>query len=250
MTKGRLQGKVAIVTGASQGMGEAHARVFVREGANVVLTDVNAERGREIASGLGDRAHFIVHDVRKQADWNRVVEETGQRFGDVNVLVNNAGVIGPVKGLLDFEEADFLDVCAVNQLGVFLGMKAVVPTMIRAGGGSIVNISSIAGMLGTKESSNAAYCASKWAVRGMSKLIAAQHGVDGIRVNSVHPGYILTPMMIAATDEHGGGAAAAIPLGRLAQPEEVSNMVLFLASDEASFVSGAEHVVDGAMIAG
>jgi len=250
MTSGRLQGKVAIVTGASQGMGEAHARVFVREGAKVVMTDVNAERGEQIASELGDDAMFIAHDVRSKDDWQKVVEATQQRFGDVTVLVNNAGVIGPVQGLLDFDEADFLDVCAVNQLGVFLGMKAVLPSMKRAGGGSIVNISSIAGMLGTKESSNAAYCASKWAVRGMSKLIAAQHGCDGIRVNSVHPGYILTPMMIAATDEHGGGAAAAIPLGRLAQPEEVSNLVLFLASDEASFVSGAEHVVDGAMTAG
>ena len=153
-------------------------------------------------------------------------------------------------GLLDFDEEDFLKVCAVNQLGVFLGMKAVIPGMIAAGGGSIVNISSIAGMLGTRESSNAAYCASKFAVRGMSKLIATQFGHAGIRCNSVHPGYILTPMMVAATDEFGGGAAAAIPLGRLAQPAEVSNVVLFLASDEASFVSGAEHVVDGGMIAG
>lgn len=250
MSNGRLQGKVAIVTGASQGMGEAHARLFVREGARVVMTDVNEARGQELADEFGENALFVSHDVRRKDDWRKVVDTTQRTFGDVTVLVNNAGVIGPVQGLLDFDEADFLDVCAVNQLGVFLGMKAVLPSMIRAGGGSIVNISSIAGMLGTKESSNAAYCASKWAVRGMSKLIAAQHGADGIRVNSVHPGYILTPMMIAATDEQGGGAAAAIPLGRLAQPEEVSNMVLFLASDEASFVSGAEHVVDGAMIAG
>lgn len=250
MSNGRLEGKVAIVTGASQGMGEAHARLFVREGARVVMTDINEARGEELAEEFGENALFVSHDVRRKDEWKKVVDTTQRTFGEVTVLVNNAGVIGPVQGLLDFEEADFLDVCAVNQLGVFLGMKAVLPSMIRAGGGSIVNISSIAGMLGTKESSNAAYCASKWAVRGMSKLIAAQHGVDGIRVNSVHPGYILTPMMIAATDEQGGGAAAAIPLGRLAQPEEVSNMVLFLASDEASFVSGAEHVVDGAMIAG
>lgn len=246
----RLSGKVAIVTGAAQGMGESHARVFVREGAKVILTDVNVAGGNALSDELGDNAVFIAHDVSKSADWTRVIAEGEQRFGPVNVLVNNAGVIGPVKPLLDFDEQDFLGVCAVNQLGVFLGMKAVLPSMISAGGGSIVNISSIAGMLGTKESSNAAYCASKWAVRGMSKLIAAQHGHQGIRVNSVHPGYILTPMMIAATDETGGGAAAAIPLGRLAQPEEVSNLVLFLASDEASFVSGAEHVIDGAMIAG
>ncbi len=247
---GRLAGKVAIITGAAQGMGEAHARLFVREGASVVLTDVNEAGGRALAAELGEQAVFARHDVSSAQGWADVVALAEQSFGPVTVLVNNAGIIGPVKGLLDFTEAEFLQVCAVNQLGVFLGMKAVVPGMIAAGGGSIVNISSIAGMLGTKESSNAAYCASKFAVRGMSKLIAAQYGHAGIRVNSVHPGYILTPMMIAATDENGGGAAAAIPLGRLARPDEVSNVVLFLASDEASFVSGAEHVVDGAMIAG
>lgn len=247
---GRLGGKVAIITGAAQGMGEAHARRFIREGAQVVVTDVNEEGGARLAKELGENALFVSQDVSRADDWDRVVAEAEARFGPVTVLVNNAGVIGPVQGLLDFSEEAFLRVCAINQLGVFLGMKAVVPGMVRAGGGSIVNISSIAGMLGTKESSNAAYCASKWAVRGMSKLIATQFGHAGIRVNSVHPGYILTPMMVAATDEHGGGAAAAIPLGRLAQSDEVSSVVLFLASDEASFVSGAEHVVDGAMIAG
>jgi len=247
---GRLAGKIAIVTGAAQGMGEAHARLFVAEGASVVLTDVNVAGGRAIANELGHHAHFVRHDVASAADWADVIATTQRKFGSPNILVNNAGIIGPVKGLLDFGEEEFLQVCAVNQLGVFLGMKAVVPSMVEAGGGSIVNISSIAGMLGTRASSNTAYCASKWAVRGMSKLIAAQYGHAGIRVNSVHPGYILTPMMVAATDEHGGGAAEAIPLGRMAKPEEVSNVVLFLASDEASFVSGAEHVVDGAMIAG
>ena len=247
---GRLAGKVAIVTGAAQGMGEAHARTFVREGAMVILTDLNREGGGRLAAELGKNALFVPHDVASASGWRDVVTQGEAKFGKITVLVNNAGVIGPVKGLLDFSEEEFLQVCAVNQTGVFLGMKAVVPSMIEAGGGSIVNISSIAGMLGTKESSNAAYCASKWAVRGMSKLIAAQFGRQGIRVNSVHPGYVLTPMMIAATDENGGGAAEAIPLGRLAQPDEVSRVVLFLASDEASFVSGAEHVVDGGMIAG
>lgn len=247
---GRLVGKVAVITGASQGMGEAHARLFVREGARVVITDINVERGKALAGELGDNCLFAPHDVACEADWKAVMETAQKTFGPVTVLVNNAGTIGPVKGLLDLTEQEFLDVCAVNQLGVFLGMQAAVPGMVGAGGGSIVNISSIAGMLGTKESSNAAYCASKFAVRGMSKLIAAQYGHAGIRVNSVHPGYILTPMMVAATDESGAGAADAIPLGRMAQPEEVSNVVLFLASDEASFVSGAEHVVDGAMTAG
>ena len=247
---GRLQGKVAIVTGAAQGMGEAHARAFVREGARVVLTDINARRGEEIAQQLGDAAVFLQHDVTDEAGWRQVVLLAEERFGNITVLVNNAGVIGPVKGLLDLTQEEFLQVCAVNQLGVFLGMQAVVPSMTAAGGGSIVNISSIAGMLGTAASSNAAYCASKFAVRGMSKLIAVWHGKDGIRVNSVHPGYILTPMMIAATDAQGGGATEAIPLGRMAQPEEVSSVVLFLASDESSFVSGAEYVVDGAMTSG
>jgi 3alpha(or 20beta)-hydroxysteroid dehydrogenase len=247
---GRLAGKVAVITGAAQGMGEAHARLFVREGARVVVTDVNEEGGQALESDLGPSALFVRQDVARSADWTNVIARAEERFGAVTILVNNAGVIGPVEGLLDFDEADFLSVCAINQLGVFLGMKAVLPGMIAAGGGSIVNISSIAGMLGTRESSNAAYCASKWAVRGMSKLIATQFGRAGIRVNSVHPGYILTPMMVAATDENGGGAAEAIPLGRMGRPDEVSNIVLFLASDEASFVSGAERVVDGAMTAG
>ena len=246
----RLSGKIAVITGAAQGMGEAHARAFVREGAKVIATDLNRKRGAAVVNELGEDAIFVEHDVADADGWDRVVGAAEEAFGRPNVLVNNAGVIGPVARIGEFSREDFLSVCAVNQLGVFLGMKAVLPGMIAGGGGSIVNISSIAGMLGTKESSNAAYCASKWAVRGMTKLIAAQHGRDGVRVNSVHPGYILTPMMVAATDESGGGAADAIPLGRMAQPDEVSSVVVFLASDEASFVSGAEHVVDGGMIAG
>lgn len=158
----RLAGKVAIITGAAQGMGEAHARTFVREDASVVLTDLNEERGRAIANELGDPALFVKQDVASAADWADVVNAAEQCFGSISVLVSNAGVIGPVRGLLELDEADFLQVWAINQLGVFLGMKAVLPSMIANGGGSIVNISSIAGMLGTKESSNAAYCASKW----------------------------------------------------------------------------------------
>lgn len=246
----RLEGKVAIITGAAQGMGAEHVRRFVREGAKAVFTDINEAAGAELAAELGGDALFVKHDVSSEADWQAVVSAAEKKFGAVNILVNNAGILGPGSKATELSEADFQKVCAINQTAVFLGIKHAIPAMIKAGGGSIVNISSIAGMLGTKESSNAAYCASKWAVRGMTKLVAAQHGASGVRVNSVHPGYILTPMMISATDEQGGGAADVIPLGRMARPEEVSNVVLFLASDEASFVSGTEHVVDGAMIAG
>ena len=247
---GRLDGKVAIVTGAAQGMGEAHARAFIAEGARVVLTDVNVGAGTSLAAELGEAAHFVAHDVTREDDWAEVVAATEARFGRVTVLINNAGVIGPVATLAETSAEAFQQVCAVNQLGVFLGMKAAVPSMIAAGGGSIVNVSSIAGMLGYKLSANLAYTASKFAVRGMTKLAAVQLGPQGIRVNSVHPGFILTPMMIAATDEEGGGIASVVPLGRLAKPHEVSQLMLFLASDESSYVSGAEHVIDGALTAG
>lgn len=247
---GRLDNKVAIITGAAQGMGAAHVRTFVREGARVVMTDVNEAAGHRLAEELGPGVLFIRQDVRRAEEWRHVVETAERAFGRVTVLVNNAGVIGPLANLTDESEAAYLDVCAVNQLGVFLGMQAVVPSMIGAGGGAIVNISSIAGMVGLDASPNFAYVASKFAVRGMTKLAAVRFGPNGIRVNSIHPGYIKTPMMVAATDAEGGGAGADIPLRRFAEPEEVSNLALFLASDESSFISGAEHVVDGGMLAG
>jgi 3alpha(or 20beta)-hydroxysteroid dehydrogenase len=247
---GRLSGKTAIITGASQGMGAAHARAFVREGARAILTDINGPAGRALAKELGPTALFIEHDVRKRDQWEQVVKQGEKQFGRVNVLINNAGVIGPVVELLELTDEAFLDVCAVNQLGVFLGMAAVVPSMIAGGGGSIVNVSSIAGLVGLPESPNFAYVASKFAVRGMTKFAATRYGPNNIRANSVHPGWIKTPMMVAATDESGGGAEIRIPLRRYAEPEEVSNLMVFLASDESSFISGAEHVIDGGMLAG
>ncbi|MCK9284022.1 MAG: glucose 1-dehydrogenase [Rhodocyclaceae bacterium] len=245
----RLKGKVAIITGAAQGMGEAHARMFVKEGAQVILTDVSEPAGRRLADELGPAAMFIAQDVSRAADWQRVVEQGEARFGTINVLVNNAAMIGPVANILDLSEQDFVKVCDVNQLSVFLGMKAVVPSMLKAGAGSIVNISSLSGIVSNYGAPNAAYVASKFAVRGMSKQVAVDFADRNIRVNSVHPGFILTPMMIAATDEEGGAAKNLIPMRRLGKPAEVSNLVVFLASDESAFVTGAEHVIDGGMLA-
>jgi 3alpha(or 20beta)-hydroxysteroid dehydrogenase len=245
----RLNGKIAVITGASQGMGAAHARAFVEEGARVVLTDLNAAAGGTLAAELGANACFVAHDVAKAADWAAVVQQAERRFGVVDVLVNNAGVLGPLSSTLELTEQDFLKVCAVNQTGVFLGMQAVLPGMLKAGHGSIVNISSIAGLVANYGVPNLGYIASKFAVRGMTKQVAVEYGHRNIRANSVHPGYIKTPMMAAATDENGGEALAQIPLKRLADPVEVSNLVVFLASDESRFITGAEHVIDGGMTA-
>lgn len=246
---GRLSGKVAIITGAAQGMGEAHAKLFVAEGAKVILTDLNDKGGQALADSLGENAMFIRQDVSKKADWDRVMQEGEARFGTVNVLVANAGVIGKVSSTLDFSEEDYNFVCNINQTGVFLGIQAVVPSMIKAGGGSIVNISSIAGIVACYGLPNIAYVASKFAVRGMTKRVAVEFGDKNIRCNSIHPGFIKTPMMVDATDEGGGDALSMIPLNRMAEPEEVSNLALFLASDESSFISGMEHIIDGGMTA-
>lgn len=246
----RLDGKVAIITGAAQGMGEAHARLFVEEGAKVVLTDVNEEAGAALAKELGDNARFIKQDVSSLSQWTTVVEEAEKTFGPVNVLVNNAGMIGPVANTVDFSEEDYLKVVAVNQHSQFYGMKTVIPSMQKAGGGSIVNISSTAGMLAVVGSPNLAYVGSKYASRGMTKHVAVQYGPDNIRVNSIHPGYIKTQMMAAATDEEGGGIAQHVPLRRMAEAREVSELALFLASDASSYISGNEHVIDGGLIAG
>jgi len=245
---GRLDGKVAIITGASQGMGTSHAKVMAGQGAKVILTDLNEKDGQLAADSIGDSAIFVRHKVAKLADWESVVAAGEERFGTVNVLVNNAGILGELASTTTFSEADYRKVFEVNELGVFLGMRAVLPSMLKAGVGSIVNISSIAGMVAIVGSPNLAYVGTKFAVRGMTKQVAIEYGDQNIRANSVHPGYIRTPMMAAATDEEGGGAVDVIPLKRLADPKEVSDLVVFLASDESSFITGAEHVIDGGMI--
>lgn len=246
---GKLDGKVALITGAAQGMGAAHGRVLAAEGARVILTDVQENEGQALAREIGDGAVFIRHDVASFDDWQRVVSEGAARFGPINILVNNAGIIGPLAPTVEIGMADYERVISINQHGVMYGMRAVLPGMIQAGGGAIVNISSIAGMIACFGFPNLAYVASKFAVRGMTKAVAAEYGKHGVRVNSIHPGFILTPMMVAATDENGGGAAEMTMLKRMGKPEEVSRLVVFLASDDSAFVTGMEHIIDGGMTA-
>lgn len=245
----RLTGKVAIITGAARGMGASHARLFVEEGAKVVLTDLRVEAGKTLADELGESAIFIEHDVTSPVAWRDIVAEAIRTFGTIDILVNNAGILGPMATTVELTEDGYDNVCAINQHSVFYGMKAVLPTMVKAGRGSIVNISSIAGIAANYGFPSLAYVASKFAVRGMTKATAMEYGRNNIRVNSVHPGFIQTPMMVEATDESGGDALAEIPLGRIAEPKEVSNLVLFLASDESSYITGAEHLVDAGMLA-
>jgi len=245
----RLDNKVAVITGAAQGMGAAHARRFVAEGAKVILTDINAEMGAALLRELGPNALFVAHDVTEPASWVQVIRQGEAKFGKINVLVNNAGIIGDIANTRSITDANYMKVIAVNQHGVFYGMQAVIPSMLQAGGGSIVNISSIAGIVACHGAPNVAYVASKFAVRGMTKFVATEYGRYNIRVNSVHPGFIKTPMMVAATDAVGAGATAMIPLARMADPDEVSQLVVFLASDESSFITAEEHVIDGGMTA-
>ena len=247
---GRLEGKVAIITGAAQGMGAAHARRFVAEGAKTVFTDLNAEAGAALAAELGEASLFVRHDVANEADWKTVVARAEATFGPVGVLVNNAGILGPSALAADLEEADFNKVIAINQTAVFLGTKHVIPSMMKAGGGSIVNISSISGIVAIYGTPNVAYAASKFAVRGITKQVAIEYGGHNIRANSIHPGYIRTPMMTAALNEEQIKiASGSVPIKRVGEVEDVSNLVIFLASDESGFVTGAEHIIDGGLTA-
>lgn len=241
----RLQDKVIIITGAAQGMGETHARLCLTEGAKVVLTDINAEKGQALAAKLGDKALFIKHDVTDEEDWQHVVSTTEVHFGPVDVLVNNAGIT-MAKSLLDTSLDEYRRILEINQVSVFLGMKSVVPSMKKSEHGSIINISSINGLVGGA----IGYTDSKFAVRGMSKAAALELAQYGIRVNSVHPGVIATPMIMQGdTKTAVENFAKSIPLKRVAQPEEVSAMVLFLASDDSSYSTGSEFIVDGGLTA-
>lgn len=246
---GKLNGRVAIVTGAAQGIGEAISRAFIESGARVVMTDVKANQGRSLASQLGDGAHFIEQDVSICESWGDVVQESERVFGPVDILVNNAGIVGVVTNTLDFKEEDYNRIIGVNQNAVFFGMQAVIPGMLKNGGGSIVNISSIAGFVAVVGCPQLAYVCSKFAVRGMTKHVAVEYGDKNIRVNSICPGYVKTPMNEDALDEAGYEAVNLIPMKRFGEASEVAKLAVFLASDDASFITGTEHVIDGGMIA-
>ena len=242
---GRLDGKVAIISGAARGQGEAEARLFVAEGAQVLVADVLDDDGERVAKELGDAAGFVHLDVTDEDQWRDAVAAAEKRFGSVSVLVNNAGILH-FQSILKTEARDFLRVLEVNALGTLLGMKHTAPAIARAGGGAIVNVSSVAGLQGQPYLST--YVSSKWAVRGMTKSAALELGTHGIRVNSVHPGGIDTPM-IAGTD-HEAPYYRRLPLGRIGKPEEVARVVLFLASDDSSYMTGAELAIDGGATCG
>ncbi|MGE7778856.1 SDR family NAD(P)-dependent oxidoreductase [Peribacillus sp. NPDC097264] len=249
---GRLEGKVAIITGGARGQGATHARVFINEGAMVAITDILIEEGKKLAEELGPNAKFYPHDVTKLIEWQTIISDVEETFGHVNILVNNAG-IGFKKSILDMTEKEYRKVIDVNQVSVFLGMKTVLPSMLKTTNGSIVNVSSIAGLLGSKDGS-VAYDASKFAVRGMTKSIALELAHKGVRVNSVHPGIIFTPMTLTNDEkphvvESIGKLLTHVPMQRGATPDEVTKLVLFLASDDSSYSTGSEFVIDGGLTA-
>ena len=242
---GCLAGKVALISGGASGIGAAHARVFAAEGAKVVVGDLQEEMGKGVTNGItksGGEAVFIRLDVSKEEDWANAVKTAVSRFGKLTTLINNAGIYWP-EGV----EAETLEkwnkMIAVNQTGVWLGMKAAIPAMRNAGGGAIVNISSLYGIIGSP--SSISYHATKGAVRIMSKAAALEYARQGIRVNSIHPGQIDTPILVNLTPEQHEQIKAATPVGRMGKPEEIAYGSLYLCSDEAAFTTGIELTIDG-----
>jgi 3alpha(or 20beta)-hydroxysteroid dehydrogenase len=238
---GRVDGKIALISGGARGMGASHARLLVAEGAEVVIGDILDDEGKPLADELGAAARYVHLDVTQPDQWKTAVATAVDEFGKLNVLVNNAGIVnlGPLK---TFDLTKWQQILDVNLTGTLLGMQAVIDPMIAANGGSIINVSSIEGLRGAAWVHG--YVASKWAVRGLSKSAALELAPHNIRVNSIHPGFIRTPMTKHIPDD-----MVTVPLGRPGDPTEVSTFVLFLASDESSYATGAEFVMDGGLVA-
>jgi 3alpha(or 20beta)-hydroxysteroid dehydrogenase len=237
----RLKGKVILISGGARGQGAAEARLFVAEGAQVVIGDVLEAEARQLASELGPSAAFVRHDVTQERDWETAIK-AAENFGGLHGLVNNAGIYQP-RTLTETDTELFERHMRVNQLGCFLGMKAVVPLMEQSGGGSIVNISSVAGLRGSPGA--IAYSATKWALRGMTKAAAIDLAPRRIRVNSVHPGPIDTEMLKVRTPEQNQQRLQLVPMKRMGTAEEVASLVLFLLSEESGYITGAEVAIDG-----
>lgn len=244
---GRLEGKIALISGGARGQGATEAERFIAEGARVVIGDVLDDEGKATADRLGGACHYVHLDVTVEEDWQAALAATLDEFGTPDILVNNAGIF-IIRPIAMTTLEDFERVQKINTTGVFLGIKTVGPVMCEAGRGSIINISSVAGLKGT--AGTIAYSASKWAVRGMTKSAANEYAAFGVRVNSVHPGIIDTPMAQEFKDLGVmEGVRQAIPMGRETGPETVANLVVYLASDESFYSTGSEFVVDGGMVA-
>lgn len=243
---GRLAGKVALITGAAGGQGAAEAHMFAAEGAQVLLGDINVNEATTVADSVGGSARALHLDVASEHDWQRAAE-TATTMGGLDILVNNAGALRMRP--LEHETADGLrSMLEVNLLGAFLGMRAALPLMRAAGSGSIVNVASVSAL--TAIPKTGAYGASKWALRGLTRIAAAEWGRFGVRVNAIFPGPINTPMLPASGTGPDENRFAHLPLGRHGEPEEVARLALFLASDESSYVTGGEFVIDGGLMAG
>ena len=246
---GRLDGKVALITGGARGQGAAEAKLFASEGARVIITDVLDAEGQETASS-SDSIRYLHHDVTNEDEWIAVVQDVLEDHGKIDAFINNAGIYRS-RPIAETTVDEYKLVIEVNQVGVFLGLKHVGPVMCEAGSGSIINISSIAGMRGGAGSLS--YTASKWAVRGMTKVAMSEFAPAGVRVNSIHPGLIETPMLQQLPIiEQGRGdlLVQRIPYGRIAEAEEVAKLALFLASDDSEYMNGTEFIIDGGMIQG
>ncbi len=243
----RLENKVALITGGATGMGASHVKRFIEEGAKVYFTDLLEEAGEALLKEIGEQATFLRQDVSSETDWKAVIETIDKAEGKLDILVNNAG-IAPSGLIEELSLENYIKVININQVSIFLSLKYALPVLKKSSGASVINISSIAGLKGITVG-NAAYSSSKYAVRGLTQVAALEFAAFNIRVNSIHPGFVKTPMLDTVPSEVLEEMTKSIPLNRLAVAEELSNVILFLAGDEASYCTAGEYVVDGGLMA-